>query len=137
MATTSSGIWTPDDPDDWDLTVDLAATANSIQTVFNGVSTEISGINTRLGRLPFSIATGSVVVPVNNAPGGTATITFPAGRFTSTPIVMTSKQSSGAAKYIPYVNGTSTTGTTVGAYAGDGTSATHNVVIGWVAIQFS
>lgn len=33
MTTSALGIWTPGDTDDWDLTIDLAATANSIDTI--------------------------------------------------------------------------------------------------------
>lgn len=33
MTTSALGVWTPGDSDDWDLTIDLAAMANSIDTV--------------------------------------------------------------------------------------------------------
>lgn len=39
MPTTPLGIWTPDDSDDWDLTVDLAAMAVSIDSAIdNGIN---------------------------------------------------------------------------------------------------
>lgn len=38
MPTTTLGIWTPDDGDDWDLTVDLAAFALSVDAVIKGSS---------------------------------------------------------------------------------------------------
>lgn len=37
MPTTARGIWTPADTDDWDLTVDLAATAVSVNTAIDNL----------------------------------------------------------------------------------------------------
>lgn len=49
MATTSpDNIWTPDSGDDYALTVDLAATADTVQTALNNVRSSIPDLNTAL-----------------------------------------------------------------------------------------
>lgn len=45
MPTTPLGVWTPDDADDWDLTVDLAAMAVSVDTVITDSITSAAGTN--------------------------------------------------------------------------------------------
>lgn len=44
MTTSALGVWTPGDSDDWDLTIDLAATANSIDTV---ILNQVNAVNRR------------------------------------------------------------------------------------------
>ena len=81
-------------------------------------------------------ARGTVLVSVASAPNGTATVTFPAGLFTSAPRVWASKQAGGLAKFTPYVSNVTTTGCTIGLYSGDGSSANQsNVPIAWEAVQ--
>ena len=41
MPTTPKGIWSPDDGDDWDLTIDLAAMAISTDAAIPGDSGRI------------------------------------------------------------------------------------------------
>ena len=78
-------------------------------------------------------ASGTVTVRVNASAGGTATVAFPAGRFTAADVldIGLTKVSSGLAKYIPYASGISATGMTVGLYSGDGTTVTGSVPINW------
>lgn len=49
MPTTPLGIWTPDDTDDWDLTVDLAATAISVDTVVSSSRNALRGLDAAKG----------------------------------------------------------------------------------------
>lgn len=44
MPTTTLGVWTPDDSDDWDLTVDLAATGVSVDSAIIGAQTARRGL---------------------------------------------------------------------------------------------
>ena len=58
MPTTPLGIWTPDDSDDWDLTVDLAANAisvdDAITDAFDGVRYFVGTNANRLAHTPAS-----------------------------------------------------------------------------------
>ena len=93
---------------------------------------DVSGLVARLDQLERK-ASGSVTVSVNASAGGTATVTFPAGRFTAADVldIGLTKVSGGLAKYIPYASGISATGMTVGLYSGDGTTVTGSVPINW------
>ena len=93
---------------------------------------DVSGLAARLAALERK-ASGTVTVSVNASAGGTATVTFPAGRFTAadTLDIGLTKVSSGLAKYLPYASGISATGMTVGLYSGDGSTTTGSVPINW------
>ena len=93
---------------------------------------DVSGLAARLSALERK-ASGAVTVSVNASAGGTAAVTFPAGRFTAadTLTVQLTKANSRLAKYIPYATGITRTGMTVGVYSGDGSTATASVVIHW------
>ena len=95
---------------------------------------DVSGLAARLDRLERK-ASGTVTVSVNASAGGTAAVTFPAGRFTSadTLDISLTKLSGGLAKYIPYATVISATGMTVGLYSGDGSTTTGSVAINWTA----
>ena len=93
---------------------------------------DLSGLVARLDQLERK-ASGTVTVSVKASAGGTAAVTFPAGRFTAadTLDIGLAKVSSGLARYLPYASGISATGMTVGIYSGDGSTATASVVIHW------
>ena len=93
---------------------------------------DVSGLVARLDRLERK-ASGRVTVSVNASAGGTATVAFPAGRFTAadTLNVQLTKANSGLAKYTTYATGISATGMTVGVYSGDGSTTTASAVIHW------
>ena len=93
---------------------------------------DVSGLVARLNKLERK-ASGTVTVSVNASAGGTAPVTFPAGRFTAADAlnVQLTKANSGLAKYAVYATGISATGMTVGVYSGDGTTATASAVIHW------
>ena len=93
---------------------------------------DVSGLVARLNKLERK-ASGTVTVSANASPGGTATVTFPTGRFTAADVlnVQLTKVGSGLAKYVPYATALSATGMTVGVYSGDGTTTTASVVIHW------
>ena len=95
---------------------------------------DVSGLVARLDRLERK-ASGTVTVSVNASAGGTATVAFPAGRFTAADVldIGLTKVSSGLAKYIPYASRISATGMTVGIYSGDGSTSTGSVPINWTA----
>ena len=93
---------------------------------------DVSGLVARLDQLERK-ASGTVTVSVNASAGGTAAVTFPAGRFTAADVlnVQLTKANGGLAKCIPYASRISATGMTVGIYSGDGSTATASVVIHW------
>ena len=93
---------------------------------------DVSGLVARLDQLERK-ASGRVTVSVNASAGGTAAVTFPAGRFTAADVlnVQLTKANGGLAKHTVYATGISATGMTVGVYSGDGTTTTASVVIHW------
>ena len=93
---------------------------------------DVSGLVARLDQLERK-ASGTVTVSVKASAGGTATVAFPAGRFTAADVlnVQLTKANGGLAKYTVYAAGISATGMTVGVYSGDGTTTTASVVIHW------
>ena len=95
---------------------------------------DVSDLAARISTLERK-ASGTVTVSVNASAGGTAAVTFPAGRFTAADVldIGLTKVSSGLAKYIPYAAGISATGMTVGIYSGDGSTGTGSVPINWTA----
>ena len=95
---------------------------------------DASGLVARLDQLERK-ASGRVTVSVNASAGGTAAVTFPAGRFTAADMldIGLTKVSSSLAKCIPYAAGISATGMTVGIYSGDGSTGTGSVPINWTA----
>ena len=95
---------------------------------------DVSGLVARLDQLERK-ASGRVTVSVKASAGGTATVTFPAGRFTAADVldIGLTKVSGGLAKHIPYAAGISATGMTVGIYSGDGSTGTGSVPINWTA----
>lgn len=60
MTTSALGVWTPGDSDDWDLTIDLAAMANSIDTV---VLNQTNTINRRNSPLVASVTERTALFP--------------------------------------------------------------------------
>ena len=89
----------------------------------------LAALQTRISALERK-ASGVVNVTATSAAGGTATVTFPAGRFTAadTLTAQVSKASSSFAKSVPYFRGLTSTGMTVGIYSGDGTTVTSSTV---------
>ena len=94
----------------------------------------IAALQTQISALERK-ASGTVTVSVNASAGGTATVAFPAGRFTAADVldIGLTKVSGGLPKYIPYAAGISATGMTVGIYSGDGSTGTGSVPINWTA----
>ena len=90
---------------------------------------DVSGLVARLDQLERK-ASGRVTVSVNASAGGTATVAFPAGRFTAadTLNIQLTKASGSFAKSIPYFQNLTASGMTVGIYSGDGTTVTSSTV---------
>ena len=86
MPTTTKGTWTPADNDDWDLTIDLAAMANSIDLWTTGRYEKSGASVAALGTGDYVGQLGYVTSP---APGlsysWTGTAWVPSGRFSSGP----------------------------------------------------
>lgn len=125
MPTTSQYGWStpaPTDPDD--VPTDLASLASQIEAT----------MSTILARLPYRVLTGMVTVTPSAANTPTSvTVTFPAGRFTATPIVVA----------IPHTTapGTQVTGVGIGASSASGCTIvgtrtnTTAFTVSWIAIQ--
>lgn len=96
----------------------------------------INDILVRLNNLERRAA-GRATVTVTASANGFLDVTFPAGRFSLPPVVMVTKQSDAAAKYVPYAMNVTATGFRIGLYAGDGTASSQSVVLGWTAVQMS
>ena len=125
MPTTSKYGWStpaPTDPDD--VPTDMASLASQIEAT----------MSTILARLPYRVLTGTVsIVPsAANTPTSVA-VTFPAGRFTATPIVVA----------IPHTSapGTQVTGVGISDRSASGCTivgtrtSTTSFTVGWIAIQ--
>jgi hypothetical protein len=71
------------------------------------------------------VASGSISMPITAVnTTAFATVTFPAGRFTATPIVATAVGASGATPFFPVtVSAVTATGCTLGAARSSGTAA--------------
>lgn len=63
MAVTSKGIWTPDNSDQYDLIVDAAATANSIDQAISKTATSLAGLGTGAYAGQWGWVTGGGGVP--------------------------------------------------------------------------
>lgn len=89
---------------------------------------------------PFRMAAGGINITFSNTPYSSASVTFPAGRFTATPIIVITQASlpAGAALLIPKFTGASPSGFTAYAYTGNATNTTvTNVQFHWIAVQMS
>jgi hypothetical protein len=83
------------------------------------------------------MASGTVSVTLTASSSGTATVTFPVGRFTVAPLVQLTKFSGagGATLTIPMVTALSSSSMTVGLYAT--ANQTVTVPIHWWAVQMT
>lgn len=76
-------------------------------------------------------------IVLNNAPGATRAISFPAGLFDVPPLVHATRVGGAAAKLIPYVTNVTTGGCTVGLYTGDSSAYAATVSVNVQAVQTS
>ena len=90
---------------------------------------DVSGLTARISALERK-ASGTVTVSVKASAGGTATVTFPPGRFTAADVlnVQLTKADGSFAKSIPYFRNLTPSGMTVGIYSGDGSTVTSSTV---------
>lgn len=79
------------------------------------------------------IAAGQVTIPISNAISGSANVTFPAGRFTSAPIVVAASQAMNLVASVAM--GATTSGCTINLRNADNNTQTSNSVARWIAIQ--
>lgn len=133
----SNGIWQyGEDDSNATFSALLNRLSTSTSDTVTRLENETAAIAPGTTGHPYREASGSVTV-TSSGVGGTATVTFPASRFSVAPLVQVSKNGGGLAKYIPYVTGTTSSATTVGIYSGDGTSGSGNVAVAWHAIQMT
>ncbi len=76
-------------------------------------------------------AAGTVIVAVSASAIGSAPITFPAGRFSSAPILNATV--AGTTLYFATISTPTTTGATINVRRFDNTAATVNVTVHWQA----
>lgn len=91
------------------------------------------------GVRPYATAAGSGAVSLSAASNGSTSITFPASRFTQTPMVSATIVSAagGSQKFVPRLISVSTSGGTFYIYTGDSTTATASVNVHWIAVQMT
>lgn len=86
---------------------------------------------------PFRQAAGTVSVTLTASNVGSATINFPAGRFTFAPLVFATLNTSGVnmRKLRIQIGGSTTTSANLVVSTGDGSSETVTVTVAWHAVQ--
>lgn len=121
MATTTKGWPYPVSTDTPDVPRDIKAVADNLDA-----------------KLPYAMTAQTITVSLSAAASGTATVTWPSGRFSQTPIVTSCKVSSSgsATALVEQITANSSTGCTVSVYDVNGTSVTASVTIHLIAIQF-
>lgn len=88
--------------------------------------------------VPFAMAAGSVVMTITSATNGSASVTFPVGRFTVAPIVTCiSAGGTGSSAFYVATTTITTSGMTVQAFNRDNAAATATITIHWHAVQMN
>lgn len=115
-----------------------AGSGRELEYTTNG-TTFITVPGAGIGAGPYAMAAGSVGISLAAAAFGSATVTFPASRFTVAPIVMITQTSLPASSgtLIPKLTGTSTSGFTAYAYTGAGNTVTTSATFQWIAVQMT
>lgn len=88
---------------------------------------------------PWAMAAGSVSLSLSAQAVNFVAVTFPAGRFTATPMITVSQASLPASSglLIAKYTGASTSGFTLYAYNGPGTTVTTSATFSWLAVQMT
>lgn len=116
MPTTASGLPYPADTQTPDVPRDIKALADELED-----------------RLVRAQHVGAVTVSVSNAVSANVAVTFPAGKFTGTPIVVVS--TSGTTVWVAMSSGSTANGFTATARNVDGASATATPSVNYIATQ--
>ncbi|MGC0251500.1 hypothetical protein [Pseudactinotalea sp. Z1748] len=82
-------------------------------------------------RQPFAVAAGAVTIPPSSSATSSASVNFPAGRFTQNPFVVATSQNS---NYAAYVSSRGTTSASIGSRRLTGTDVGEHLVW-WTATQ--
>lgn len=90
-----------------------------------------------LALLPVRAAAGSVTVSLAAASSGSATITFPAGRFTVAPLLYVSLANTGGGPQYVVRGVNSTTSGALAVVYNAGLVATGSVLVNWFAVQMT
>ena len=89
----------------------------------------------KAGGAPLSIAAGTVDYDLAGTTGKSYNVTFPPGRFSTTPVILVGP---GPHKNIsPTASSASTTGFTMGVYTVDNTTSSLSGMARWVALQMT
>lgn len=89
--------------------------------------------------LPFAVAAGRINIALAAAASGSTAVNFPAGRFTTAPLVFLTQTNlpANSAKLIAKATGVGTSGFSAYAYTGDGTATTVTAQFDWLAVQMT
>lgn len=88
-------------------------------------------------RGPYRMQIGAALIDFSNNANGQVAINFEPGRFTAVPRIFVMKAESGEARTVPYYQGATTAGATLGAYDATGTALTGSLSVVWVAMQMT
>lgn len=108
-------------PNDSDPVGDIASTTRNLA----------NDVDDRVG----AISCGLVSATVSNAATGTATVTFPAGRFLNTPRIVATCASTSV--YNAYISAVDINGATITVRRFDGAVSTASVPVNWIAVDQS
>lgn len=102
-------------------------------------STTQTDAKTALG-IPFAMAAGTVTVTATASNAGSATVTFPVGRFTQRPVVfsaITQTTAGNTQSYVARAAGITATGFTQNIITANGSTNTATVTVDWIAVQMT
>lgn len=121
MATTTKGWPYPVTTDTPDVPRDIKAVADTLDA-----------------KLPYAISAQTVTVSLTAASSGSATVTWPTGRFSQTPIVSSCKVGTlgAATALVEMITANSATGCTVSVYDVNSSTVTASVTIHLIAVQY-
>jgi hypothetical protein len=80
-----------------------------------------------------TIASGAVAITLTASASGTKVVSFPPGRFSSTPIIVATVASN-SISYVAGVGNQNANGFTAIAFHRDGTAVTVNLTVNWIGI---
>lgn len=102
--------------------------------VGGGVAEVVSGSGTTAA--PLAVAAGTKSLTITSSDRGTASVTFPAGRFTAAPLVVATLATSGQGVILSATS-VSASGCTLNGITGNGGTVTLTVSVSWLAVQMT
>ena len=98
------------------------------------LANRLDGSSGALASAPYGMAAGTVSVVFSNVPNSSAAVTFPAGRFSQPPNVLTAGQNS---FFVTAAGSITATGFTMNVRHAQNTNQTTTVPTNWVAVQMT